>query len=286
MDKNEKDDKDENESAGNFEADDEWTLVNLDSVTTTTPFGFVINHFAYWGIALPGFPEEMQASQAADPATAPKKLKIKDVEVETDKWSGGDFSITATRTPPLFHAYHHKTDESRAPMAFERRSETNITERNFTPRNPLTGKGREACVQLLDVTFNASGSTDTVSPVSDINFTQFDTRAEISNAISEKYFETREMAWDTATVGPLNALWFVIFKKGSNNQPIGRLEDGYRLWHQLDHKGNTEGYDWKILRKNGYKNLKVEVRLSGALNNDLKDCPDEDVTVKFELEWQ
>lgn len=316
-------------------AEASWELLEPEPVLNgrTKPYGFVVDHHTYWGIPIPGFePAISEGSAAASaPMNAPKILKLTDLTVGTSKWTGGDFSFLATRTPPLFHALHHKTNEYVAGagghggghpgtpgehFVFELRAETNVQERSFSPRGPLPGRGRFACVELFSARFDRHGKAKPpiVSPPikfleegkvkslkkGEFAFWQFDTQALVKEAHRAGYFETRHMSWDHTLVQPLNALWFVFLQADRRNTPLERLGGGYRLWHRLDKVRNgantkdvPDGYDWKISRdKTDPNHFKFEITLSGKLNKSKHEngkgprAPQEGVTVSFELRWK
>lgn len=265
----------------------------------TAPYGFVIDHPAYWGIPIPGFPSDRQPAQPTDPVGVPSSLTVSNASLDPSSlWTGGNISILATRTPPLFHSFHHKTNEALAGRGhsrpggspFERRAENRIVERSFSPRSPLPGQGRFATVHLFNATFESNGQPQPITSPSPIPFSSFDTRALIKQAQAAGYFETRLMTWNVDLVGPLNALWLVILKAGSPNTPLERLEGGYRLWHHLhrDDDGNEHkrGYDWQLSQRNNYQELCFVITLSGKLNGTLKQCPSEKAILEFELTWQ
>lgn len=271
----------------------------------TKPYGFVVDHHTYLGIpipGLPGFPDDPTPTQPSDPSTAPKALIIKKKpppKSETSQWTGGDFSVLAMRTPPLFHAFHHKTDEhsggghgSSEHFAFEPRAEVNVLERpDFQPRGPLPGRGRDAGVELLSITFDQNGTAKDIDlPNTDrIPFSDFDNRKLVEDAREKDYFATYRMTWNNSLVGPLSFLWLVFLEADKKNTPIGRLGGGYRLWHRLakhgGHDAVDDGYHWTIFQRNDYRDIKVNVILSGALNNGQKRCPAEWVHLTFEFQW-
>ena len=293
---------------------------------TTKPFGFVVDHRTYLGIpipGLPGFPKDPKPTQPSDPSSAPKALIIKKKpapQVKTSQWTGGNFSILATRTPPLFHAFHHKTDEFVAGggghggghggggsehFVFEPRSETNVIERSFAPRNPLPGRGRFACVELFTARFRPDGKPDPIDlskhteqpeHKGNVKFSLFDTRAIVKEARRAGYFETRHNSWNDDLVGPLNFLWIVFLEAGKRNTPLQRLGNhsagtaGYRLWHRLTQHGNPprptdDGYKWTIRQRNDFHEISVSVELSETLNTALERCPSERAILTFEFEW-
>ncbi len=272
----------------------------------STPFGFVIDHPSYWGIPIPGFDEDPQPTGPTDPVGAPSKLTVVSAGASTKRWTAGGFDIFATRTPPLFHSFHHKTDERLVPPpgmhgggghsggghsdAFEHRAERNLAERSFSPRNPLPGQGRYACVELVRVRIAKDYKSATAHKAfSETPFSSFDSRGLVRQARAAGYFETQLMTWNSYLVGPLGALWIVILQEGSNNTPIARLGGGYRLWHfkERDHRGKQEfnGYKWAIEAKNDFHDLKFSLSLSGCHNLGRKECPLEEVCVDFELQW-
>lgn len=277
------------------------TWNNIDPVAipdgVSTPYGFVVDHPSYWGIPISGEitnrPPAAEDANFAGIANPPASLKISNIDVRTDQgdddaWTGGDFSVLATCTPPFFHACHHKTDLDRGHHdMFEPRSERNVVERPFQPRNPLRGIGKQACVTLLDVTFKAGKleQIDTANP-NPILFSDFDSSASIADAIGRDYFAVSNGFWEVSKVRPLNAIWFVILQ-GSNTL-LKRLGDGYRLWHRLNRDGEPDGYIWEIRQNEANAHhYHVEVQMSGALNkpSPIVECPRETVSVCFEYEW-
>ena len=276
----------------------DWNEITLEVVKETTPYGFVVDHRAYWGIPISGMeglpkPEEADLSDLKNP---PSKLRVS-IEQPTEIWTGGSFDIFATCTPPLFHAVHHKTDELYDPTApeehdrpkFEPRSEDNVLERCFSPRDPLPNKATVACERLFSVQFDEKGEPLPVEQPTPIDFAQFNTEQKIIDASANGYFQTRQSLWDVKKIRPLNAVWFVILKK-DGNLPISRLGDGYRLWHQLNHKDGMlykTGYDWKIHQhKTNIHKYKVCVTLSGnQIEKGLRECPAESIAITFEYEW-
>lgn len=293
---------------------DGWYDFPPVAVTDTDKYGFVVPHPAFWGLPIPGFAiDRMPAhTDPENPDNVPCSLRITAVSAEKGEggWTGGDLSFLATRTPPLFHAFHHKTDQGESmengghggghgggemepSFRFERRAETNVIERqSFQPRDPLPGRGRNACVELFDVKFpNAGDPNVEVAQNGIICFSQFDSTRLIELAQLAGYFETRRGGWDVRRVGPLNALWIVILQAGSNNTPVEHLDGGYRLWHYLNHAGKKEGYDCKICQNSEDRanatSFKFEIELSGRFNEGDKPprCPSESATVSFELNW-
>jgi len=275
-----------------------WNGFELLPVDETKAYGFVVDHKAYWGIPIDGsdglpLPE---SSRLTDLEYPPSKLLINTVKLELDSynpvWTGGDFDLLATCTPPLFHALHHKTDEEfhthqHMKAKFEPRPEINVIEREFSPRDPLQNKATEACVKLFSVEFEKTGTPKEIPQPVEMDFSLFDTENKIAEKAPLGYFETRQSTWGSEVVHPLNAIWFVILKKGAN-LPISRLGDGYRLWHHINHADKKTGYVWKIEQKtdNPHK-YRVTVKLSGSETEvGLQECPNEAVTISFEYEWQ
>ena len=122
----------------------EFQKFDIDKFEDTAKYGFVIDHPAYWGIPIPGFPPDRQPAQPTDPVGVPSSLTVSNPSLSSSSgWTGGNISVLATRTPPLFHAFHHKTEEALAAGGhgghggnpFERRAERNIVERAFSPRS-------------------------------------------------------------------------------------------------------------------------------------------------------
>ena len=169
---------------------------------------------------------------------------------------------------------------------FEPRSERNVVERAFQPRNPLRGKGRRACVPLFEAKFIKGIAVEVMAP-DPIDFSDFDSRTMIEDEKESGYFDVSNGLWEASTVRPLNAIWFVILH--GVNTPVKRLGDGYRLWHRLNQAGDPGGYDWQISQSNeNARRYRVEIRMSGKLNMKedlLVECPRETVSVSFEFEW-
>ena len=283
-----------------------WQEFEQDTLHLTKQYGFVINHPTYWGIPIPGYDTEPQPHEVepTSPGEVPKELVLGPVKVTTDCWTGGDIKILATRTPPLFHAFHHKTNQDLpAHEAFERRARNRIVGLlgGFKPFNPLPGQGERACVELFKVNFSEYGTSVTFK--GNPKFPDFNTETLINQAETENYFKTDynpakkngQEEWRVDRVGPLNALWFVILEDRELNvgeylnDPLARLGEGYRLWHQktIHHGGHpvTDGYSWKSWKDDGYKKIRVEIELSGQLNRNLKRAPEESLVVTFEYEW-
>ncbi len=300
------------------ECSDGWHAFTPVPVDDTDKYGFVVPHRAFWGLPIPGFAFDPKPAHTdpINPDKVPGSLRVTSVSVVKGKggWTGGDLSLLATRTPPLFHSFHHKTDqgeqagngghggghggggEMKPTFRFERRAETNVIERqSFQPREPLPGRGRNACVELFDVKFpNERDPNVEVAQNGNIYFSQFDSTRLIELAQLAGYFETRRGGWDVGQVGPLNSLWIVILQAGSSNTPVERLGDGYRLWHYLNHDKKTkEGYDWKICQNAeqpaSATSFTFEIELSGRFNEAVKKkpprCPSESATVSFKLTW-
>ena len=137
-----------------------WQKFEPEPVGITKPYGFVVDHHAYWGLPIPGYDYHPQPwnQGPTDPNQVPSQLTVTNIQIHTrSDWSGGEFTLFATLTPPLFHSFHHKTDEDIMPVAdaFERRAERNIIETDkFGAREPLKGDGQRACVKLFDVKYN------------------------------------------------------------------------------------------------------------------------------------
>ena len=97
------------------ECPDGWWLFTPELVQDTDKYGFVVKHAAYWGLPIPGFAIDPMPAHTVpeNPDKVPRSLRVTSVSVEKGKggWTGGDLSFLATRTPPLFHAFHHKTDQ-------------------------------------------------------------------------------------------------------------------------------------------------------------------------------
>ena len=161
---------------------------------------------------------------------------LKHFRIATAVWTGGDFSFFVTRTPPLFHALHHKTGHPPhghggghgADFAFERRADLGVLERQFEPRNPLPGPGRETLVPVFEAQFDAMGDALTPTPNDrELPLSELDSTRLIAEYRDKKYFETSlSEPWKTSLVGPLGALWFVILEGGNPNSPLARLRGG------------------------------------------------------------
>lgn len=271
----------------------------------TKQYGFVVDHRAYWGIPIPGYDREPQPRNVPPTGAVPSFAYIHHITVETEGWTGGEFKLLATRTPPLFHALHHKTDKDQ-PMheQFERRAEKNLIETSEFDRKPLKGKGQEACVEICKFEQEGGHGQWVANPTDcDVPFSDFDTGNHetglVKKFLDQKYFEIRQgiprvdddgPGWNVSKVGPLNALWFIILQKDLDNTPLDRLGEGYRLWHHLDHHNEedfTNGYRWHIDRDEDFRTFLFWITLSGKLNSHRRGvrCPDEEIKIHFDLEW-
>ena len=248
----------------------------------TTHYGFVVDHPAYWGIPIPGFDPTPHPADHDHTGFGrrPECLRVTNVCINTcSGWGGQEFKILATRTPPLFHAFHHKTTRlpgQPRPFKFERRGEDD---------QPRKGNGQRACVELFRAEYKHNEWVPDVTPT--VEFERFDTRQLITDANREGYFiVTGDPAWVVEKVGPLGALWLVILQKDKNNTPIckPKLGDGYRLWHHLNHAGETAGYDWTICEAHRFHRLQIQIELSGRLN-DPPESSEESISVCFDLTW-
>ena len=103
-------------------AKSEWTPVTPQPLFRTSPYGFVVDHSTYWGIPIHGdnvVPPPADAN-FADISNPPSSVEIGPPHVAVGgTWTGGDFSILGTCTPPLFHSFHHKTDGARTRCLFQ-----------------------------------------------------------------------------------------------------------------------------------------------------------------------
>ena len=247
-------------------------------MTQTTTFGFVVDHHAFWGVPIPGFAIEPQpATSPPLPPPAPgvpSSLQVVSAKTTVDAWTGSDFSVLASRWPPLFHALHHQTTFG---QPFERRLEPDDPELKGLP-----GKGREALVSLFDQNF--IGEVREPEPIKlpgPIPIGDFDKKSLFEQSMKDGYFATKRGEWDVGNLGVLGALWIVILQADKQNTPLD-LGDGYRLWHYKAHHKNTF-YTWKIEQDDSFKELYIEIVIGRNPHGEVG--PTGVATLEMNLKW-
>lgn len=242
----------------------------------TTNFGFVVNHHAYWGVPIPGFAMEPQPATTPPfkPKNVPSSLQVVSAKTMVDNWTGNDFSILATRMPPLFHALHHETIVD--PQKFIRRKEPSEA------GSDLPGKGRDACVFLFDQSFR-NGTPEPIDIPPPIPLAAFDKKTLFKDSMKGGYFATTCGEWQVSKLGLLGALWIVILQADKQNTPLDGLEGGYRLWHHKAGHGNHTFYTWEIEQSDSFENLCFKIDI--GRDPEGMAGPTGVATLKMDLKW-